>query len=489
MLMYILFGFCITVLILNIWIWILIHKMNLSKKEDGDSRNQHNEAMGQSFISLKENQKRIEDSVKSEFSNNRKEQTAQAQALRQEVTDNVQKYNQAMTDSFKNLSDTQRQQLDSFEQRFITMSEGNIKQQEALKASMESSLKSIQQGGQQQMDSFEKRFDTMSKANIKKQEDLKTSVESSLKNLQQDNQQQLDKMRTTVDEKLQGTLEKRLSESFGQVSQRLEQVYKGLGEMRVLTDGVGDLKRVLTNVKSRGVWGEFQLGNILEEILSPEQYEKNVTIKRGSQESVEYAVKLPGQGDGECVYLPIDSKFPLEDYQKLIKAQEDADAEALKIASVHLEANVKREARTIRDKYIAPPRTTDFAVMFLPTEGLYAEILRMPGLVDQLLRQYRIIVSGPTTLSALLNSLSVGFRTLAIQKRSSEVWRLLAAIKTQFGTFSGLLENVHKKLNTSLSEMEKASKKSKIIEKRLGKIEELPVSEAQRLLPELEDEK
>lgn len=487
--MSVLFGFCFVILILNIGICILIYKMNLSKKQDENNKAKHNEETHQMFLSLKEDQKRMEDSVKSEFSNNRREQTVQAQALRQEVTNSVQKYNQAMMDSFKSLSDTQRQQLDSFEQRFITMSESHIKQQETLRVSMESGLKNIQQSGQQQMDSFEKRFTTMSDGNIKKQEALKTSVESRLKSLQEDNQKQLDKMRATVDEKLQGTLEKRLSESFGQVSQRLEQVYRGLGEMRVLTDGVGDLKRVLTNVKSRGVWGEFQLGNILEEILSPEQYDKNVTIKRGSLESVEYAVKLPGQGEGECVYLPIDSKFPLEDYQKLIKAQEDGDVEGLKTASTHLESIVKREARTIRDKYIAPPKTTDFAVMFLPTEGLYAEVLRMPGLVDQLQSQYRVIVSGPTTLAALLNSLSVGFRTLAIQKRSSEVWKLLGAIKTQFRTFSGMLENVQKKLNTSLSEMERASKKSKTIEKRLEKIEELPVSEAQDLLPELEHEK
>lgn len=434
-------------LILNIWILIFIYKVALSKKQNEENKTKQNEELRQAFKALQENQNRIENAVKLEFSNNRKEQTAQAQSLRQEVSNNVQSYNQAITDSFKKLSDTQHQQLNSFEQRFITMSEGNIK----------------------------------------KQEDLKTSMESSLKNIQQDTQQQLDKMRATVDEKLQGTLEKRLSESFGQVSQRLEQVYKGLGEMRVLTDGVGDLKRVLTNVKARGIWGEFQLGNILEEILSPEQYEKNVTIKRGSQESVEYAVKLPGQGEGECVYLPIDSKFPLEDYQKLIKAQEDGDKEALTVASAHLESIVKKEARTIRDKYIAPPKTTDFAVMFLPTEGLYAEVLRMPGLVDQL-RQYRIVVSGPTTLSALLNSLSVGFRTLAIQKRSSEVWKLLGAIKNQFRTFSGLLDNVQKKLNTASSEMEKASKKSKTIERRLEKIEELPANEATHLLPELEKE-
>ena len=425
---------------------ILIYRV--AKKQDQDVQAHHNEEVKQNVKALQENQDRIENSVKLEFSNNRKEQTAQAQSLRKEVTDNVQNYNQAMTDSFKKLSDTQHQQLNSFEQRFITMSEGNLK----------------------------------------KQEDLKTSMELSLKNIQQDTQKQLDRMRATVDEKLQGTLEKRLSESFGQVSQRLEQVYKGLGEMRVLTDGVGDLKRVLTNVKSRGMWGELQLGNILEEILSPEQYEKNVTVKRGSQESVEYAVKLPGQGEGECVYLPIDSKFPLEDYQKLIKAQEDADKDALNEASANLESLVKKEARTIRDKYIVPPKTTDFAVMFLPTEGLYAEVLRMPGLVDQL-RQYRIIVSGPTTLSALLNSLSVGFRTLAIQKRSSEVWKLLGAIKNQFKMFSGLLDNVQKKLNTASSEMERASKKSKTIERRLEKIEELPADEATHFLPDIENDK
>ena len=365
---------------------------------------------------------RIENALRSEFSSNRKESTENARSLREEILS-----------SFQTLSRGQSTQLKSFEEKIEKMSR---------------------------------------------------RVEEKLKNIQEDNQKQLDKMRDTVEEKLQATLEKRLSLSFKQVSERLGQVHEGLGEMKNLAAGVGDLKKVLTNVKARGTWGEVQLGNILEEILSPEQYEKNVSIKRNSLEAVEYAVKLPGQGleKGENLYLPIDSKFPQEDYQRLLKAQEESDAPSAATASANLEAAIKREARTIRDKYIVPPKTTDFAIMFLPTEGLYAEVLRRPGLAELLQRDYRIIVTGPTNFAGLLNSLSVGFRTLAIQKRSSEVWKLLGAIKTQFGSFSNLLDNVQKKLEGASKEMEKASQKSRTIEKRLTKVEELPQSESTALL-------
>ena len=313
---------------------------------------------------------------------------------------------------------------------------------------------------------------------------LNTTVEKRLEKIQDNNEKQLEKMRGTVEEKLQGALEKRLSQSFKQVEDNLRQVHKGLGEMKNLAQGVGDLKKVLTNVKSRGTWGELQLGNILEEILISEQYDKNVAIK--GRNRVEYAIKLPGQGldKKECIYLPIDSKFPQEDYQRLLEAQEQSNLDAAQAASSSLEASIKKEARSIKDKYLDPPRTTDFAILFLPTEGLYAEILRRPGLVESIQRDFHIIVTGPTNFAGLLNALSVGFRTLAIQERSSEVWKLLGAVKNHFGKFSDLLDNVQKKLHEASNKMETVSQKSKTIERELKKVEELPSPQAEVLIPD-----
>lgn len=290
------------------------------------------------------------------------------------------------------------------------------------------------------------------------------------------NQEKLEQMRATVDEKLQTTLEKRLGESFKQVSERLEQVYKGLGEMRSLASGVGDLKKVLTNVKTRGTWGEIRLGNILEQILTPEQYEMNVPTKKNSNERVEFAIKLPGQGvDKETiVWMPIDSKFPQEDYQRLIDAQEAADKEQAEKSIKNLETRIKSEAKKIKEKYIDPPYTTDFGIMFLPVEGLYAEVLRRPGLCDTLQREYRVVVTGPTTLAALLNSLQMGFRTLAIEKRSSEVWELLGVVKTQFGQFGDALAKTKKKLQEASNSIDRAEVRTRAIERKLRDVQELP---------------
>ena len=317
--------------------------------------------------------------------------------------------------------------------------------------------------------------------------EMRTVVDARLQHIQQENEKKLDAMRATVEEKLQGTLEKRLGESFQQVSERLEAVHKGLGEMQTLATGVGDLKKVLTNVKARGTWGEIQLGNLLEQMLTPAQYDTNVATKRGGSERVEFAVRLPGPEDDEdsVVWLPIDAKFPQEDYQRLVDAQERGDPEAAEAASRQLEAQIKAEGRSIRDKYVNPPKTTDFAIMFLPTEGLYAEVLRRPGLADGMQREYRVMVAGPTTLAALLNSLQMGFRTLAIQKRSGEVRKLLGAIKKQFGQFTGILEKVEKKLGEASTNVGDATKRSRMIENRLRSVEELPAGEAERLLPEL----
>jgi len=308
---------------------------------------------------------------------------------------------------------------------------------------------------------------------------LRQAVERGLKEMQADNAQKLEQMRNTVEEKLEGTLEKRLGESFRQVSERLEMVHQGLGDMRNLAVGVGDLKRVLTNVKTRGGWGEVQLGALLEDILAPEQFARNVHTREGSQEVVEFAVRLPGQSEGgkECVWLPIDAKFPLEDYQRLAEAQDKADLEAVEKAAKMLEASVKSCARDISTKYLNPPLTTDFAIMYLPTEGLYAEVARRPSLAEILRRDYRVIVAGPSTFAALLNSLQMGFRTLAIQKRSSEIWALLGAVKTEFGKFGGALEGVKKKLEQAQNSMEDAARKSRAIERKLRDIEELPTGE------------
>lgn len=315
---------------------------------------------------------------------------------------------------------------------------------------------------------------------------LRQAVERGLTEMQADNAQKLEQMRSTVAEKLEGTLEKRLGESFRQVSERLEAVHQGLGDMRNLAAGVGDLKRVLTNVKTRGGWGEVQLGALLEEILAPEQFGRNVQTRENSQEVVEFAVRLPGQSEGgkESVWLPIDSKFPLEDYQRLAEAQDKADLEAVEKAAKMLETSIKTCARNISAKYINPPLTTDFAIMYLPTEGLYAEMAKRPALAEILRRDCRVIVAGPSTFAALLNSLQMGFRTLAIQKRSGEIWALLGAVKAEFGKFGGALEGVKKKLEQAQNSMEDAARKSRAIERKLRDIEELPDEEAQQLPPE-----
>jgi DNA recombination protein RmuC len=325
-------------------------------------------------------------------------------------------------------------------------------------------------------DTFLKQFSSLTIMNEEKLEKVRHIVEERLELLQKENREKLDKMREVVDEKLHATLEKRLSSSFQIVNDRLESVYKGLGEMQMLASDVGDLKKVLTNVKTRGTWGEIQLGMLLEQILTSQQYDKNVETRKNSNERVEFAVKLPGKDDDADmpVWLPIDAKFPQEDYQRLVSAQETAKLEEIEKNRKQLEIRIKAEARDIRDKYLNPPATTDFAIMYLPTEGLFAEVLNRDGLFEYLQREYKIVVTGPTTLAALLNSLQMGFKTLAIQKRSSEVWRLLAAVKQQFGKFGVILDKTQKKLSEASNTIEEAAKKSRTIEKRLNKVEEMP---------------
>src|ERR1041384_1929413 len=307
-------------------------------------------------------------------------------------------------------------------------------------------------------------------------ESVRGIVDLRLKELQEDNARQIDKMRATVDEKLQGTLEKRLGESFKLVSDRLEQVHQGLGAMRQLASDVGGLQKVLANVKTRGGWGEGQLGNLLEQLLTADQFSRNVQTRNDSAERVDFAIKLPGDENGAPVWLPIDSKFPTEDYQRLLAAQDKGDGDQIEGAMRGLETQLKKSAKDICAKYINPPRTTDFALMFLPTEGLYAEAIRRVGLVEQVQRDCRVVFAGPTTLAALLNSLQMGFRTLAIQKRSSEVWSLLAGVKTEFGKFGESLSAVRDKLDQAARKMEDVDVRSRALTKKLRDVEELPTN-------------
>lgn len=319
--------------------------------------------------------------------------------------------------------------------------------------------------------------------NTAQQEKINDNVSKGLKQIQDSNEQKLEAMRHVVDEKLNTTLSRRLDESFKSVGDQLQQLYKSLGEMKTLSTGVQSLNRILTNVKTRGTWGEVQLGALLEQIMSPEQYEQSVAVKRGSKERVDFAVKLPGRDDeAGCIWLPIDAKFTQEDYLRLAEAAEKADSAATTEALKALDAKVKQDARSIRDKYINPPATTDFAIMFLPTEGLYAEVLRIDGLAEYCQNQCRIMIAGPTTLAALLNSLRVGFATLAIEKKSSEVWKILGAIKKQYGIFNQLIEKSLNKLEDAQQNMTTARERSKMIYNRLNKIEEIDEPTAQKLL-------
>jgi DNA recombination protein RmuC len=330
------------------------------------------------------------------------------------------------------------------------------------------------------------RLQEMSQRSEQRMGEMRGTLDQQLQSLQRDNAEKLDQMRVTVDEKLQTTLEARLGASFQLVSERLEQVQRGLGEMQQLATGVGDLKRVLTNVKHRGGWGEVQLEAILEQTLTQEQYARGVKVRPDSGEMVDIAVRLPGRGgDDVPVWLPIDSKFPSEDYERLLDAQEQGDVEGVRVQGAQLERAIRIQARSINDKYIVPPHTTDFAVMFLPTEGLYAEVIRRPGLVDLLQREHRVVVAGPTTVTALLNSLQMGFRTLAIEQRSSEVWNLLGAVKSEFGKFAGILEKAEKQISTVGRSLGEASRKTRTIERRLRGVESLASDQSQQLLGDL----
>ncbi len=387
---------------------------------------------------------KAEDIIRQEIRASRDEAMQSARSLREEVTAAQKNANDTVMKVMGEMNKSQRDSLAAIEQRVMGMSDTN-----------EARL-----GG------------------------LRDTLDSKMKALQESNDRKLDQIRQTVDEKLQSTLEKRLGESFKIVSERLEAVQRGLGEMQNLATGVGDLKRVLTNVKARGTWGEVQLGAILEQLLTPDQYEKNVKVCPSSGEVVEFAIRLPGTGSEASanVWLPIDAKFPQEDYQRLVQASEAADTNAVEQSLKALTRAIENSARDISEKYIEPPATTDFAILFLPTEGLYAEALRQPGLLEKLQDAYRVVVAGPTTLSAILNSLRMGFRTLAIEKRSSEVWQVLAAVKTEFGKFGEVLDKVKKQLETASGTIEQTGTRTRAMERKLREVEALPEEESKELL-------
>jgi DNA recombination protein RmuC len=385
----------------------------------------------------------LSEAMRDEFARNRKESSEQAQAQREE----------------------QRTSQDAFEKKM----EENAKQQTAAL--------------RVQFGDLVKQLDTQNKQALEALKDVRGAVEQQLKDIREDNGKRLEEMRKTVDEKLQDTLEKRLGESFKIVSERLEQVHKGLGEMQNLASGVGDLKKVLTNVKTKGILGEYQLANIIEQLLPTEQYEENIATRPGSSERVEFAIRMPGNSEDDVVWLPIDSKFPLQGYENLLDAREAGDLEGISAAEKALTSTIEKFAKDISEKYVEAPHTTDFGIMFLPIESLYAEVLRHPGLFETLQRKHRITITGPTTMSALLNSLQMGFRTLAVTKRSSEVWKILEAVKTEFGKFSSKLELVDKQLSTAKRSLEDLrNTRTNVMASKLRKVGTLEREESDQLL-------
>jgi DNA recombination protein RmuC len=411
------------------------------------------------------------------------QQRQAAQALRTEVQDSARgtrqelgatlaHFQQTLLAQAGDVARTQNEQIDSFRTQ--------------LAGTQQAAAQTLQRFG----DTLGEQLRALSEANERRLNEVRVSVEARLGALQEGNEKKLEQMRATVDEKLHATLEQRLGESFKQVADRLEQVHKGLGEMQLLARDVGSLNRVLTNVKTRGVYGEMQLAGLLEQVLAPAQYAANVETVPGSGARVEFAVRLPGRrDDGAPLWLPIDAKFPREDYERLLDAQERADPLAAEASARAIEARLKLEARTINEKYIAAPHTTDFAIMFLPSEGLYAEALRRPGLAEALQREHRVTLAGPTTLLATLSSLQMGFRTLALEKRSAEVWEVLGAVKTEFGRFADVLAKTKKKLDEASSTIDAAEVRSRAMQRRLKGVEALPDERAQALLPgRLDDE-
>ena len=410
-----------------------------------------------------------------------------AQATRQDLGANFTQFQQTLSAQLTSVATLQNNQIDAFSQQLVKLNESNAQQLEQMRQAL---ILQGQSAREEQglslkrfADTLNQTLNSMTESNAQRMLEIRATLEQKIQQLQADNASKLEEMRKTVDEKLHATLEQRLGESFKQVSERLEKVHQGLGEMQQLAIGVGDLKRVLTNVKTRGTWGEVQLEMVLEQMLTPDQYAKNVETIPNSGERVEFAIKLPGkEDDREPVWMPIDAKFPKEQYERLLDAAERADAEGVAQAGKELERVIRNEAKTIAEKYLSPPLTTDFAILFLPTEGLYAEVMRRPGLADELQRTHRVSISGPSTLSALLNSLQMGFRTLVLEKRSSEVWQVLGAVKTEFSKFGDVLAATKNALVKAADNIDKAEVRTRQMTRKLKLVEALPTDAAQSLL-------
>ncbi len=439
----------VEILLITLIILAIINIVIVLKKKNSLNINPLLKEIEKSILKFDNTLERTEKSIRDEFQRNRKESNEISKTNRDELASSLNSFGDQFSKNVKEFNDLLREKFGDFNKHQVDVNK-------------------------QVLD------------NIK---GVESTIEKHLKSIREDNTQQLNEMRKTVDEKLQTTLEKRLGESFKQVSDRLEQVHKGLGEMQNIAAGVGDLKKVLTNVKTRGVLGEYQLENILEQILTPDQYSKNVATKKGSQANVEFALKLPGKDSGEEVWIPIDSKFPIEDYHLLLDAFEVGDKNEIDNAQKVLIKKIESFAKSISEKYIDPPHTTDFGIMFLPIESLYAEVLRHPGLFEILQTKYKITVTGPTTLSALLNSLQMGFRTLAVQKRSSEVWDVLKAVKLEFNTFSDVLAKAHSQINTASGTLDKLrTTRTNVINRKLKDVETITAIEANEILELPENE-
>jgi DNA recombination protein RmuC len=483
---------------------LLIVNIFLTLKSGKNETNNELTEVKSSIGTLTSYLKDTEKNLKDEFVTNRKESSETATGLRTEIGNQLNKFIQTFSEQLGNLTKSNEEKLEAirktFEDKLVDFqksidsnskeSRNELKENlESFKKELNEALKDYRERLREQFTEFERSQKTQNVANSEKISELKLSLEKSVKTMQEGNEKKLEEMRKTVDEKLNETLEKRLGESFKQVSDRLEAVHKGLGEMQTLAVSVGDLKKVMSNVKSRGVLGEYQLQNIIEDLLTNEQYEKNVKTKVGSGAVVEFAIKMPhGNNLEKTLWLPIDSKFPKEDYEALVDAYDKADLVKIEEYTKAFIRGIKKNAQDIKEKYIDPPNTTEYGIMFLPYESLFGEVLRVPGLFEQLQRDYKITITGPTTLSALLNSLQMGFRTLAIEKRSSEVWDLLGAVKTEFGQFGDVLAKTKKKLIEATNVIDTSEVRTRAIERKLRHVQELPAAETKLMLEASQEE-
>ena len=446
--LWILLGLGLATLITLFWIALGLRGNGSSASQRAEQETARQELLGL----VRSSTERLERELRREISESQR-------AGRQELTQNLASFQQTLVQQGAEATRTQNTQIDAFGQQLALL-------QKTLS------------------DTLNLQLSGLSESNARRLSEVRETLEKQLAQLQTNNAAKLDEMRATVDEKLQATLQARLGESFKQVADRLEQVHKGLGEMQSLAQGVGDLKHLLTNVKTRGIFGEAQLASLLEQVFVPDQYAVQVVTKPGSKNVVDFAIKLPGKSDnGEPLWLPIDAKFPNEDYERLLDAQGRADVIGAEAAGKALELRIRLEAKSINEKYVEPPHTTDFAILFLPTEGLYAEVLRRPGLMESLQREHRITLAGPTTLLAMLSSLQMGFRTLALEKRSSEVWQVLGAVKTEFTKFGDVLARVKSQTETVLKTIDGAETRSRAMGRALKKVEALPDAQAQTLIP------